>query len=78
MTARWIGKRGKSSAQRSRRIFNHLVKYLAQSFERAKHFFLIVGESRRTDLPGSARSEPTTLAQSGSKHKQRLRIRISV
>ena len=38
LPARGIGQRGKSSAQRSRRIFNHLVNYLAESLRRANIF----------------------------------------
>ncbi len=40
LPARGIGQRGKSSVQRSRRIFNHLVNYLAASLQRANIFFL--------------------------------------
>jgi hypothetical protein len=40
LPARWISQRGKSSAQRSRRIFNHLVNYLAESLQRANIFLL--------------------------------------
>ncbi len=35
LPARGIGQRGKSSIQCSRRIFNHLVNYLAESLRRA-------------------------------------------
>jgi hypothetical protein len=38
LPARGIGQRGKSSVQRSRRIFNHLVNYLAESLRRANIF----------------------------------------
>ena len=38
LPARGIGQRGKSPVQRSRRIFNHLVNYLAESLERANFF----------------------------------------
>jgi hypothetical protein len=45
LPARWIGQRGKSSIQCSRGIFNHLVNYLAESFQRAT-FFLTICRSR--------------------------------
>src|SRR4029077_5841471 len=39
LPARGIGQRGKSPVQRSRRIFNHLVNYLAESLRRANIFY---------------------------------------
>ena len=41
LPARRIGQRGKSPVQRSRRIFNHLVNYLAESLRRANIFLEI-------------------------------------
>jgi len=38
LPARWVSQSGKSSVQRSRRIFNHLVNYLTESFEYANIF----------------------------------------
>jgi hypothetical protein len=38
LPARGISQRGKSSVQCSRRIFNHLVNYLAASLQRANIF----------------------------------------
>ena len=38
LSARGISQRGKSSVQCSRIIFNHLVNYLAKSFQRANIF----------------------------------------
>ena len=38
LPARGIGQRGKSSVQRPRSIFNHLVNYLATSSQRANIF----------------------------------------
>ena len=35
---RWISQRGESSVQRSRRILNHLVNYLAEALESANIF----------------------------------------
>ena len=49
LPARGIGQRGKSSVQRSRRIFNHLVNYLAESLERA-NYFLTICRSREPTL----------------------------
>lgn len=40
-TARWISQRSKCSIQSSRGIFNHLVKYLAESFEDANIFLTV-------------------------------------
>ena len=45
LPARGIGQRGKSSVQRSRRIFNHLVNYLAESLRRANIFLQFVEAS---------------------------------
>ena len=69
LPARGIGQRGKSSVQRSRRIFNHLVNYLAESLRTCKHFFnnLQKPSSRRFAF---AKSEPATMTQSGSGHQQ--------
>src|SRR5258707_199119 len=39
LTARGIGQCSKSSVQCSRRIFNHLVNYLAESLRRANIFY---------------------------------------
>ena len=36
--ASWISQRGESLVQRSRRIFNHLVNYLAELMRRANIF----------------------------------------
>jgi hypothetical protein len=39
LPARGISQRGKSAVQCSRRIFNHMVNYLAESLEGANTFF---------------------------------------
>jgi hypothetical protein len=51
LPARWISQRGKSSVQRFRRIFNHLVNYLAESPQRANIFLLRFGIQRQPRLP---------------------------
>src|SRR5438552_10713468 len=43
-----VGQRGKGSIQQSRRIFNHLVKYIAERFGVRKHFFQLVPVCRRS------------------------------
>jgi hypothetical protein len=50
LPARWIGQRGKSSVQRSRRIFNHLVNYLAALLQRANFFLLTILQVPATAL----------------------------
>jgi hypothetical protein len=47
LPARGISQCGKSSVQRSRRIFNHLVKYLAGVIATRKHFLQFVEASSR-------------------------------
>jgi len=45
--ARGIGQCGKGSVQRSRRIFNHLVNYLAKAYKHANIFLQFVEASSR-------------------------------
>jgi hypothetical protein len=53
LPARGISQGGKSSVQRSRRIFNHLVNCLAQPLQPASIFFVTIFGSRRTDASDS-------------------------
>ncbi len=43
----WIGQGGESSVQRSRRIFNHLVNYVAELLQHANIFFATIFRSRQ-------------------------------
>jgi hypothetical protein len=47
LTARGMGQCSKSSVQCSRRIFNHMVNYLAESLQRANLFLQFVEASSR-------------------------------
>jgi hypothetical protein len=60
LTARWIGQRGKSSVQRSRRIFNHLVKYLSKIVTRKYFFVTICGPVVSEPYRGACVKRPST------------------